>query len=214
MDQTKKGGVSEELEKRLDDLFGTEEEEAGGDAVLETASLAQDSPLRNLKGIVLSIDWEITDRTMEEFLEEVEALRGRYREEKIPSMFLRLLAATGKYLRSQKARAHPDAVRVLTRVYTALEEVILAEDMPDSEKRKRLYREVNRFKRLKEEITAGAGKREQAPLRETPPAPPGADRSGMPPHEAFARAVEEIKQVIKAEFRALRAEIRLWREGR
>jgi len=38
--------------------------------------------------------------------------------------------------------------------------------------------------------------------------------SEMPPHEAFAYALEEIKDVIRAEFRALRAEIKLWRESK
>jgi hypothetical protein len=39
------------------------------------------------------------------------------------------------------------------------------------------------------------------------------DMSPMTPHEAFAYALEEIKQVLRAEFKALRAELRLWREG-
>jgi hypothetical protein len=43
------------------------------------------------------------------------------------------------------------------------------------------------------------------------PAQPGA--SEMTPHEAFAFALEEIKKTIKAEFEALRAEIKLWRQG-
>jgi hypothetical protein len=39
------------------------------------------------------------------------------------------------------------------------------------------------------------------------------DIAKMQPHEAFAYALEEIKQVVKSEFKALRAEIKLWREG-
>jgi hypothetical protein len=35
----------------------------------------------------------------------------------------------------------------------------------------------------------------------------------LSPHEAFAIALEEIKLVIKTEFQALRAELKLWREG-
>ncbi len=37
--------------------------------------------------------------------------------------------------------------------------------------------------------------------------------AGFAPHEAFAYAIEEIKEVIRAEMRAIRAEIRLWRES-
>ena len=39
------------------------------------------------------------------------------------------------------------------------------------------------------------------------------DMNRMAPHEAFAYALEEIKQMIKAEFKSLRAELKLWREG-
>lgn len=35
----------------------------------------------------------------------------------------------------------------------------------------------------------------------------------MEPHEAFLYALEEIKEVIRSEFRAIRAELRLWRES-
>jgi hypothetical protein len=37
--------------------------------------------------------------------------------------------------------------------------------------------------------------------------------TGITPHEAFAYALDEIKKVISAEFSALRAEIKLWRQG-
>ena len=37
--------------------------------------------------------------------------------------------------------------------------------------------------------------------------------SGMTPHEAFAYALDEIKKVISAEFSALKAELKLWRQG-
>jgi hypothetical protein len=40
------------------------------------------------------------------------------------------------------------------------------------------------------------------------------DVSRVPPHEVFANALEEIKGVINAEFRALRAELKLWMKDR
>jgi hypothetical protein len=216
--------VTSEVERRLDDIFGAEEEDQ--QAFLESGPLAQDSPLRNLKGVVLSIDWEITDAIMDSFLEEIERLQAVYEGDKIAGMFLQLLGSVGKHIRSQKARAHPDAIRVLNSVYNCFEKVLLDPEMPEGEKRKWLYGEVNRFKQLKEEIARGRAREAPKPVPQPPAAdeptapeaeePPvrQADLSGMPPHEAFAYALEEIKQVIKAEFQALRAELRLWREGR
>ncbi|MBF0529836.1 MAG: hypothetical protein HQK55_11325, partial [Deltaproteobacteria bacterium] len=42
---------------------------------------------------------------------------------------------------------------------------------------------------------------------------PPVKQTDMTPHEAFALAVEELKNLIRAEFSALRAEIRMWRQG-
>lgn len=227
MDKPADEAVTSEVERRLDDIFGADEEDH--QAFLENGPLSQDSPLRSLKGIVLSIDWEITDAIMDGFLEEVDRLQAVYESEKIPVMFLQLLGSVGKYIRNQKARAHPDAIRVLNSVYNSFERVLLDEGMAEGEKRRWLYGEVNRFKKLKEEIARDrSGKAPSGAAPEAPPSPPAGeqaaagtgetvppsvDLSGMPPHEAFAYALEEIKQVIKAEFQALRAELRLWREG-
>ena len=51
--------------------------------------------------------------------------------------------------------------------------------------------------------------------------PPSKEKKGasfavteeITPHEAFACALDEIKKVISAEFSALRAELKLWRQG-
>ncbi len=261
MDKPADEAVTSEVERRLDDIFGAEEEDQ--QAFLENGPLAQDFPLRNLKGTVLSIDWEITDEIMDTFLEEIDRLQAVYESEKIPVLFLQLLGSVGKYIRSQKARAHPDAIRVLNSVYNSFEKVLLDKEMPEGEKRKWLYGEVSRYKKLKEEIVRDrsgqaapgpepaapsppsgekaapgpepaapsppSGEKaapEPEPAAPSPPSgekaaswnggeqPPSVELSGMPPHEAFAYALEEIKQVIKAEFQALRAELRLWREGR
>ncbi len=221
--------VTAEVEKRLDDIFGDEGDSQS--AFLDNGPLAQDSPLRNLKSIVLSIDWEITDEIMDKFLEETNRLRDIYANEKIPVLFLQLLGSVGKYIRNQKARAHPDSIRILNSVYNSFEKVLIEETMPESEKRNWLFKEVNKFKKLKHDISQARSERPESALEPEPsPAPPleetpykgtglepdtsGMEHDVMPAHEAFAYALEEIKQVIKAEFQALRAELRLWREGR
>lgn len=227
MDRPTDEAVTSEVEQRLNDIFGEDEDPA----FLESSPSDQESPLRNLKGIILSIDWEITDEIMGHFLEEIDRLQASHAEEKIPVLFLQLLGSVGKYIRNQKSRAHPDSIRVLNSVYNSFEKVLLDEDMPEAEKRKWLYAEVNRFKKLKQDIARERAEKASAETKPSPTpqveeqAPPQEatteetprstmELDGMPPHEAFAYALEEIKQVIKAEFQALRAELRLWREGR
>ncbi|HYQ59547.1 MAG TPA: hypothetical protein VEP29_00745, partial [Desulfatiglandales bacterium] len=118
------------------------------------------------------------------------------------------------------------------------EKVALTEGMARPEKEKMLLEEVAKFKKLKEQVMLRKAEKKEVVVAEVapPPAPPEEKRApvtesspqeeqktepapearftGLSPHEAFAYALEEIKDVIRAEFRALRAEIKLWRESK
>lgn len=197
------------------------------------------SPLKDLKMIVLSIDWEINDEDMTKFIDQVEKLKATYEYDRIILLFLQILGSLGKYIRTNKGNAHPSAIKVLNSVYTSLEKVILTKGISEEEKEKILLIEIKRFKELKElvelkkpvtvkekdekistdmEPNAKEQKpdivlpKEPQPLGDIKAEALGADMSRMAPHEAFAYALEEIKQVLKAEFQALRAELKLWRE--
>jgi hypothetical protein len=231
-----------QVEDRLDDLF----QEDSPVAAEEHVGLGE-HPLKGLKAVLLSIDWEITDSTMDSLLNEIKNVEYVYSEDKIILTFLQLLRAIGRYVKANKGRAHPEATRVINSVYEALEKVMLTEGMSRQVKEKMLLDEVAKFKKLKEQVVLKKLEKKEPGVAEVtpPPAPvpgpmpaPGAEENripltespvseeaametkpegrfaGMPSHEAFAYALEEIKDVIRAEFRALRAEIKLWRESK
>lgn len=228
-----------QVEDRLDHLF----QEDAPDAAEEQVGLVE-HPLKNLKAVLLSIDWEITDSTMDSLLNEIKNVEYVYSEDKILLTFLQLLGSIGRYVKANKGRAHPEATRVINSVYEALEKVALTEGMSRPEKEKMLLEEVAKFKKLKEQVVlrrvekkepavvevspaptapspVPAPERERIPVTEIPareepePEPRAEARfAGMSPHEAFAYALEEIKDAIRGEFRALRAEIKLWRESK
>ncbi len=228
-----------QVEDRLDHLF----REDAPEAAEEQVGLVE-HPLINLKAVLLSIDWEITDSTMDSLLNEIKNVEYVYSEDKIILTFLQLLGSIGRYVKANKGRALPQATRVINSVYEALEKVALTEGMSRPEKEKMLLKEVGKFKKLKEQVLlrkvekkvpavfevspappapspAPVPERERVPVteipaREEPQAEPRTEArfAGMSPHEAFAYALEEIKEAIRAEFRALRAEIKLWRESK
>jgi len=199
-------------------------------------------PLKNLKAVLLSIDWEITDSTMDGLLNEIKNVEYVYAEDKIILTFLQLLGSVGRYVKANKGKAHPEATRVINSVYEALEKAALTEGISRAEKEKMLLAEVAKFKKLKELVVLRKGEKKEpavspvkpppevfpapvpeekeisaaeTPAREEPPAEfRSVDFAAMSPHEAFAYALEEIKNVIRSEFRALRAEIKLWRESK
>jgi len=221
----------------LDHLF----QEDAPDGAEEQVGLVE-HPLKNLKAVLLSIDWEITDSTMDSLLNEIKNVEYVYSEDKILLTFLQLLGSIGRYVKANKGRAHPEATRVINSVYEALEKVALTEGMSRPEKEKMLLEEVAKFKKLKEQVVLRKAEKKEPEVVEVSPAPPAPSpepspereripATGIPareepepepraearfaaPHEAFAYALEEIKDVIRAEFRALRAEIKLWRESK
>jgi hypothetical protein len=232
--QRDKDDFRSQVEDRLEHLFREDSPEERDDH----AGLVE-HPLKGLKAVMLSIDWEITDSTMDSLINEIKNVEFIYSEDKIILTFLQLLRSIGRYVKANKGRAHPEATRLINSVYEALESVALTEGMSRPEKEKMLLEEVAKFKKLKERVMLRKAEKQQPEVSEAtpPPAPapeakeiraegipvwkeahaePGPEGrfSEMSPHEAFAYALEEIRELIRAEFRALRAEIKLWRESK
>jgi len=228
-------GLKVQVENRLADLFSEEE---GSLETMEEGRGLDDHPLKELKALLLSIEWEITDDAMDSLISEIKSQETACHDDRILFTFLQLLGSVAKYIRVNKSKAHPKATRVINLVYAALEKVALSEGMAQTEKERILLEEVARFKRLKEEVkvrkeeikaqvsskSTGVSDRQEREALLTPPEETPAasepeekrvqpDIGRIPPHEAFAHALEEIQEVIRAEFKALRAEIRLWRES-
>ena len=226
MDDSKHGDMKTQVDSRLDVLFS---EIQSDPETQEHQNDFPDSPLKPLKAILLAVDWEITDETLGSLLREVKRLEGIYSEEKIPFTLLQILGSIGKYVRLNKGKAHPATIKLVNSAYLALEKTVTAKGMTQQERERLLLTEVAKFKKLKEEIAVRreSGEEESSDevvpprVTELSPLPAGIEegpsRRAVPPttpHEAFAIAVEEIKDLIRAEFKALRAEIRLWRDSK
>ena len=178
--------LSSELESRLDDLFGET------NAPLPDAGDSDPSahyPLAELKNLILSIDWEITDDVLEKLLQQIKDLNLTYKHDKIVLTFLQILRSLGDYIKTNRAKSHPKAFKILNSVFSSLDKVVLSKDMGETVKKKILRTEMNRYKELKTQIsqskTAGQRKpkaksaqtdkpeieekREEAPLTESEP---------------------------------------------
>jgi len=229
--------VSDDIDKK-DNL--TPGESGDSPEFTEDKDDHDDSALRYLKAIVLSIDWEINDETMKGLIDETDRLKDVYEDDRTFVLLFQLLGSVGKYIKTNKAGAHPDSITLLNSIYASLEKVVLSESMTEAARKKELFGQLKKFKQLKERIgltkegtakkkkvtshgipaaktgerSKGAGLQEESrPGGETVQEVVRSDMSRMLPHEAFAFALEEIKEVIKVEFKALRAELKLWRDG-
>jgi hypothetical protein len=202
---TENDAINDEVDGRLDNLFGDEDTAAD---ILQDSHESDDSPLRELKTIVLSIDWEITDEVMVNFVEQIAVLKDRLKDDKIILVFLQLLGSLGEYIKINKGKSHPGAFKILTSLFNELDKVVQSEDLTESDKKKILAAEITKYKTLKEQLIKAKPKKEEKEPEISP------DNKTAEPVDMkyLATAISEIKQLIETEFKALRAELQSLRK--
>jgi hypothetical protein len=197
---------SEEVEDRLQNLFG--EEEPSEDADAKSADI-KPYPLRDLKTVILSIDWEITDEVMTSFVEQVAVLQDKYRSDKIVLVFLQLLGSIGEYIRTHLGQSHPDAFKILTSLFSELEKIVQSEDLTEVEKKRILSIELGKYKKLKTQlIPSKAQPDDRRTVAATTDDRPEAGGGQL----EVLKAIEDLKGFIQRELRILREEIKNLRD--
>jgi hypothetical protein len=142
--------LSTELENRLDDLFG-DNNVAPPDE--KENDVAAHYPLAELKNLILSIDWEITDEVLGKFLQQIKDLKLTYKHDKIVLTFLQILNSLGDYIKTNRAKSHPKTFKILNSVFSSLDKVVLSREMPEMAKKKILRAEMIRYKELRAQIS-------------------------------------------------------------
>ena len=145
--------LSSELESRLDDLFS---EPNGAQSDAEDTEREAYYPLAELKNLILSIDWEITDDVLEKFIQQIKDLKLTYKHDKIVLTFLQILNSLGNYIQTNRAKSHPKTFKILNSVFASLDKVVLTRDMAETAKKKILRAEMNSYKELRTQISQGA----------------------------------------------------------
>ncbi len=181
-----------ELESRLDDLFGE------NDVQLLDASekeVKEHYPLAELKNLILSIDWEITDEVLDKLLQQLKDLQLTYKHDKIVSTFLQILNSLTNYIKTHRAKAHPKTFKILNSVFASLDKVVLSRDMPEPQKKKILRAEMNRYKELRAQIAKSkAAARRTAKAQPAPAEPTNEMEKNKEPvldlHETSTKATD------------------------
>ncbi len=215
MADIEKDTFQSKVTERLSDFFGKKDYSATSTNNHNSAGM-QNSPLINLNAILLSIEWEITDAILAELITEIDRLKGIYLEDKILFSFLQLLGSVGKYINSKKVTAHPESIKLLHSVYHGLDTAAKSPEMNTAEKKRLLADEIDKFKALKEQILKT--KKETArivatqPPEESSPAVETGDAGTQHPEtkvisQDLVFVLEEIKKMIKAEFKGLKTEL-------
>ncbi|MDH3347961.1 MAG: hypothetical protein OEM02_07660, partial [Desulfobulbaceae bacterium] len=105
--------------------------------------------LRSLKAVVLGLDWEITDRDLEEFHTELIELKNIYQTEAYTLVLINGLLTIGAYISEQRIKAHPEAFSLLYAFFESLESFLLNDDISEKEQKEIIIDRVQRLNNLK-----------------------------------------------------------------
>ena len=104
------------------------------------------SPLKDMKSIILSIEWEINDHILEQLEDEINKLYLLYTGDRIIQGFLRILRFMGRYVRVRGDRSNQDSINLLLFVYDHLENVMVSEEMTEAKKHIILIDNIKKYR--------------------------------------------------------------------
>jgi len=151
---------------------------------LAVKPVAGDIDFDKLKAVILAIDWEISDGTIQHFEKVVREFLSVYQHDKIHHHFLRIIRSLGQYIGSRKADAHPDAISFLRSVSDDFEKAVRTPGLSHENKKAILEKTLHEFNRLKIELS-----KEKQKLRPAPDAPYIAEEEFLPPALSHIKAV-------------------------
>jgi hypothetical protein len=198
LDKSGKSKLVNDIESRLDDFFGEQDEIPPPQSALLS--------LEKLKSSILSIDWEITDACLSDMINETEALIPQFENDTYSLALLRMLRALGRYIRKRKVQAHQDAIKQIMSVFASLETVVQEQRLNEQQKKRIVAKEVLSFKKLKAQLDTQRGLNQVA-------APASGNAQGLdkgavlPDNLSFAQAMLAVEERFNSQVAQLKAEL-------
>lgn len=203
MDNNADDTFAGDLENRLDNFF-----EGSPPPENPTPEFAEEKPvpeagdiLKDLKSTVLAIDWEITDDVLNDFIHQIDTLMDPFKEDKTNRTLLKLLRSLGRYLLAHKSMAHPDTIKRIMAVYSAIEESVSNDSLSETDREMLLVDEIKQFRQLKEQISKSSTTHPAQKSRN----PSSSEKA--PGIEAVIKAIDDLRSLMASELSAIRNEI-------
>lgn len=143
----------DEIDEFVSPALKPEPDQAVGDreSNLELGKAGKADPLLNLKAIVYGIDWEITEKDLNNLSREVKTLEEQFSSSKAKKIFLQGIGSLGSYINLKRSDAHADAFKLLHAFFTGLETVI-RRDLAGQAEKDILMPLVEKFNTFKTQI--------------------------------------------------------------
>ncbi|MFH1152400.1 MAG: hypothetical protein V1793_01170 [Pseudomonadota bacterium] len=112
------------------------------------------SEIENLKAILFSIDWEISDASLGQLNKELTSLKNSLRNDTLCCTLLQMIQVIGRYIGTKRAGAHKEAIPFCHTLYNSLEDVLQTPDMTSGQRKRILSGAMAQFDGLKAKIAS------------------------------------------------------------
>jgi len=114
------------------------------------------SAIEELKAVILALEWEITEQTLEKFHDQVNRLEQLCKAEPAGVVELRILRGLGNHVDRAKADVHPETLNQIFAVFQNLER-FTREEMSQAEKNAVAAVDLKSYQNLRVKLGAGRG---------------------------------------------------------
>jgi hypothetical protein len=110
------------------------------------------SQLNDIRSIIQSLEWEISDGTLDLLDAELNKLHTLNEENSTILGFLQIIRFLGRYIRVRGSGSNRAAIALLLSVYDNLEDVILSEDMTAENKHAVLLEDIRKYREWADQV--------------------------------------------------------------
>ena len=139
-----------EVEKRLDEIFPDEIKIKKDDK--KANKMMCINPLYNLKKILLSIEWEVTDDILSKYLNEIIQLQRLFQDNIYLRSLLQLQYIYGRFIKTYPDKISLKTYKILYILYGCMKNILCNKKLSNFEKKKIIKQEIQIYKNFRNQI--------------------------------------------------------------
>ena len=140
-----------EVKKRLDEIFSYETK--SNKTAKKTHKTMCTNLLYNLRTLLLSIEWEITDDILSKYLNETIQLQRLFQNNRYLKRLLQIQYFYGRFIKTYPDRIPLKTYKILYTLYNCMNNILANKKLSDFEKKKIVAQEIHRYKNFRKHLT-------------------------------------------------------------
>jgi hypothetical protein len=141
-----------EVEKRLDEIFP--DEIKINKNVKKANKMMQIKAIYNLKKILLSMEWEVTDNILSKYLNEIIQLQRQFQDNLYLKCLLQLQYIYGRFIKTYPEKIPLKTYTILYTLYGWMKKILANKKLSNFEKKKIVKQEIRKYKNFKKYFTS------------------------------------------------------------